>query len=348
MAPNRPAQPANAFFEELRNLDPGVANRWRARSHGNRNFVLDGPDVEAIVRPMIHNLGLITQRKAAALMKLVVELQFTPAGMAVFKIWLAFAQSDGRMEIAAEPLTDLTPIYNCLGMGTLASINFVSPGTGLTYAPGRYLAIRRLIELGKITVLEVKLSGLEQKADLPVKANYRTDKNQLYVYQSQTPVQRIVAVVHECTHAIQDWQNVRSMMRFTEADAFIAGTVVDIARGTDTLAFTNLITQKAVVAARQVLDGPAVLTNASWTSAYTGVVNAIENSEEYREAANDPMITRQSGEGNEESDEMDVIVTAIEKKLQTDAANFSRWAEDAWKTTFGGIPRGMADALPGR
>jgi hypothetical protein len=347
MAPPKSAKPdnANKFFDDLKSLDAGVAGRWKARSHGNQNFVLDGPDVEAIVRPMIHNLGLISQRKAAALMKLVVEVKFTPGGMGAFQVLLAFAQSDGRMEIAAEPLADLKPIYNCLGMGTIARINFVSPGTNLTYAPGRYLAVRQLIEQSKIAVLEVKLGGLEQKVDLPIKANYVSDKNRLYVYQSLTPIQRTVIVVHECTHAIQDWRNVRAVMKFTEADAFIAGTVADIARGADTLAFTNAIIEKAVIAAREVIDGPAILTNTAWTNAYRGVVTAIENSEEYKEAANVPMQTKENGEGSEESDAIDVIVTAIEKKQREDSAAFTRWAQDAWKTTFGSIPQGITDAL---
>jgi hypothetical protein len=348
MAPPKPAKPdnANKFFDDLKSLDPGVADRWKARSHGNQNFALDGPDVEAIVKPMIHKRGLISQRKAAALMKLVVEAKFTPPGMGVLQIWLAFAQSDGRMDIAAEPLADLKPIYNCLGMGTVGRINFVSPGTNLTYAPGRYLAVRQLIEQSKIAVLEVKLGGLEQKVDLPIKANYVSDKNRLYVYQSQTPIQRTVTVIHECTHAIQDWRDVRAVMKFTEADAFIAGTVADIARGTDTLAFTNPIIEKAVVAAREVIDGPAILTNTAWTNAYKGVVTAIESSEEYKDVANVPMQTKERGEGSKESDEMDVIVTAIEKKQREELAAFTRWAQDAWKVTFGGIPQGIADCLP--
>ena len=349
MAPPKPAKPDTSFFDDLKLLDPGVANRWKARSHGDPKFVLDGPDVDAIVQPMIHNLGTITQLQAAALAKLVVEVKFTAGGTAVLRVWLSFAQSDGRFIPAAEPLTnaaDLKPIFNALGMGTVSFINFVSPGSGLTYAPSGYIAIQQLITRRAIIVLEVKISGLEQKADLPIRAQYRSDINKLFVYQSLTPAEETVTVVHECTHAIQDWRNVRSLMKFTEADAFIAGAIADLSRRDGTVVFVGPIIDKAVEAARIVIKGPAVPSNKAWTDAYAAVVSAIEASDEYKDLANVPMLTVEKGEGTRESDAMDLLVTTIEKKQKEDFAAFSRWAQDAWKTTFGGIPQGIADALP--
>jgi hypothetical protein len=337
------------FYEELKVLDRGIAERWRARTHDRPEFVLDGPDVEAIVRPLIHKGGMISRAQAAAIMKLLVEVKFTGGGVAVLKVWLEFAQSDGRFNDAADPLTsegDLAAIFNAIGMGAVSFVNFVSPGTGLAYAPSAYLAIQKLIANGDIVVLEVKIGGLEKKADLPIRAAYRSDLNKLFVYQSLTPAAKTVMLVHECTHAIQDWRDVRAKMKFTEADAFIAGAVAELSLHGGHPLFVGAIVDEAIAAARIVMNGPAVLDNKAWVDAYAAVVTAVENSEAYKGVADVGMLSVQKGESSHEKDLMTVLEMGIEMKQKQDAAVFASWAKSAWNGTFAGLSQRIANALP--
>ena len=63
-------------------------------------------------------------------------------------------------------------------------------------------------------------------------------------------------IVHEATHAIQDWQDVAAKNKYIEADAYIAGAVADLAQGGNVVAAqTGLIYPAATSAAKLVLAG---------------------------------------------------------------------------------------------
>jgi hypothetical protein len=91
-----------------------------------------------------------------------------------------------------QPIVDeeqLQQIANLLGNGVVSRITFKSPGTNITYAPLDYIAVGQLI------------------------VNRR---------------KRRVAIVHEATHVIQDWEDVSSLAHQDEADAFIAESVAEL------------------------------------------------------------------------------------------------------------------------
>jgi hypothetical protein len=172
---------------------------------------------------------------------------------------------------SAKPLiecADLQPIYAALGMGNIGKINFVSPGTRLAYTPNLYGTIRWLVNQGQIRVFEVDAAALLSRV-----SNYRSDINRLILYKGLAPQLSIMSIVHEVTHAIQDWRNLVSGHKYIEADAYIAAAVAALSTDPN-CAFLEYPAQKP--AAKLVLAGQAFGTNTAWIQAYADVRKAVE------------------------------------------------------------------------
>ena len=331
MPPPKPAQPgkSNAFFEEVARLDRGIADRWKLRARNDPKYRLKGADVEFIVLPLLRKERQVNERHAAALMKLLGGAEFTDEGLIHLRVFIQVAEDGSYLMAGATPLVsanELKPVNNALGMGTVAGITFKSPGTGLSYSPSQYRAIQALIAKNDIAVLEVRLAGLEKFAGLVVGGTYVSDINRLFVYQHASPAQLTIIVVHEVTHAIQDWRNVRTTMKYAEADAYIAGAVADLSLRTGKPTLAGPVFDPAIAAARLVIGGEAVSGNAAWEAAYKAVVADVAKSPVYKKVKDIRLETIQKGEGNREKDKFDALLTGIEMKQRDE--NFAAMAAE--------------------
>ena len=89
-------------------------------------------------------------------------------------------------------------------------------------------------------------------------ATYISNLNYLMIY-GMDPRKRRVAIVHEATHVIQDWEDVASLTHHSEADAFIAESVAELvlypnSRDPD----DGDVEKKALAAAQMVIDKAAI------------------------------------------------------------------------------------------
>jgi hypothetical protein len=176
---------------------------------------------------------------------------------------------------ALTTVKELEPLNGALGMGSVGKINFVSPETGLEYAPDLYSAIRSLVHQEKIRVFEVNAAKLKGHVGL-----YRSDSKRLILYEGFEPERSKMYMVHEATHAIQDWKDLASKkVKYKETDAFIAGAVAAVTVNKDTNVLEHPKAEKPAV--ELVLAGQATRGNAAWTQAYADVVKAVEVDESY-------------------------------------------------------------------
>jgi hypothetical protein len=91
--------------------------------------------------------------------------------------------------------------------------------------------------------------------------------------ETSDPLRTVHIVVHEATHAIQDWKDVDSSRHTSEADAFIAGAAFSLASGDPFPQDQN--ERIPATAARLVLNNRAG-AHQEWRTAYLNVVELMK------------------------------------------------------------------------
>jgi hypothetical protein len=218
---------------------------------------------------------------------------------------------------------ELAPVHQALAIA--ASFSFSSPGTRLNYAPHHYVGISDLIKKSKISVFQAQMSdlGVLTKDE----GIYYSNSNILIVYDKLDNAAFTATVVHETTHAVQDWLDVRTQRRFSEADAYIAQAAT-----MDKLLFSGDLSGAAFRASRFILDRKAVVSNKAWNDAYSKVVKAYDKT---HTDGGDLQTNKASGES--ESAEYQLILDAVDKSAQ----DVRDWAAD----TLDGAANQLAHAL---
>ncbi len=157
--------------------------------------------------------------------------------------------------------------------GNTGKIHFTAKG--ITYQPSYYHGIANLIESGHIDVYEYQVpdtsDALHKNAPLGL---YRSTRDNLYYQGNGRSLLRIQStIVHESTHAIQDFKNVRMHRRDLEAAAHIAQTVMLLsrARGDAGVLYGRL--SECEDAARIVLRQAP---NSGWNAAYHKVLEVLK------------------------------------------------------------------------
>jgi hypothetical protein len=275
--------------------------------------VLDGKEAKG--KPAI------TPDEAVALTLLLEYAVFSPDADAVFqqRLFTLTADKDipivaALMEGAAERLKGdkLKAITKQLDIAAIGNLNFYSVGLKHTYSPHQYMAIAQLMAAKKngIEVYAVKDNGLMMKfADLG--GTYRSDANRLLLFQSNQEVLLKVLIVHEVTHAVQDWLDLPTTdVNAIETDGYIAGAMVLKAHsmkpsgpGAYKVAHENT--------SQIILDGQATESNQAWITAY----NLVKD-----EVAKDPLNANRAmpedTKGPSEKDAMNKILASLQKKKQ--------------------------------
>jgi hypothetical protein len=321
------------LYDQIAALDKGVADRWKARSHDNPQHKLTPADVDSIISPLLKTekkeSAKITEKQAEAIVALVRGTGLEKGALDRIRFWVKFAEKSLSLDL--QPLVsadDLLPINQSLA--TASKISFASPGTKINYAPHDYMAIAELIQRQKIMVFQARMGDLFVLTEDD--GEYRSDFNMLFIYDKRDNVAFTGTIVHECTHAIQDWLDIAMQRRFAEADAYIAGFAM-----LSTQQFAGDLSDAAFRASRFVIDRKAQSGNKDWQKAYDQVVKAYDNSHtDGRE------LMRNTEKGETESDQYKTITASIDQR----AREFGEWALDTLKGSVDGLTAGVSNAIP--
>lgn len=202
---------------------------------------------------------------------------------------------------------ELSEVVTALGKAATA-VNFTSPKLPITYNAHQFFAMQQLVKDHKIHVVDLKAKP--PKPD--VQAAYVAFWNVFYFYPG--PKDRVQVIVHEMTHAIQDWNDVKALGKYCEIDAYIVeGLVVrqlDGGRLQKDHPFYEAV--------EMVVAGKATPKNPAWVSNDPKKPGVYDNAAEYVVTAyGDPDLNkdRDLTEGEAGTDEKKML-DAIVKKLQ--------------------------------
>jgi len=321
------------LYDQIAARDKGVADRWKARTHDNAQHKLTPADVDSIISPLLKTekkaSAKITEKQAEAIVALVRETGLDEGALDRIRFWVNFAEKSLALDL--RPLVsadELLPINQSLA--TASKISFASPGTKMNYAPHDYMAIADLIQRQKIMVFQARMADLFvlTKDD----GEYLSDFNMIFIYDKLDNLAFTSTIVHECTHAIQDWLDIAMQRRFAEADAYIAGSAM-----LGTRQFEGDLSDAAFRASRFVIDRKAQSGNKDWQKAYDQVVKAYEDSHtDGRE------LMRNTEKGETESDQYKSITAAIDQRDR----DFREWAADTLRNTVDGLAGDLASTIP--
>jgi hypothetical protein len=232
--------------------------------------------------------------------------------------------------IAANDM-EMKEFNEAIESGGAAAVAFYSPGTKITYHWGMYLAIKTLVTRGGrdgIDLMRVVDHGLLQRLGRykDAAAFYSWSYNRYFFLPSYPKQprkqQRLALLVHETTHAIQDWLDIVSVKKYIEADAFIAQGVSQLAQGVTLDPKIKLdpndLGEMAVIAAQLVRQGKAPSPSGpkedgqKWKETYDKVVAAVVKTPAYQPIADDPADMLQ-GEALDERKTFQALLTAANK-----------------------------------
>jgi hypothetical protein len=324
----------STLYDQVAALDKGLADRWKLRTHDNPRHKLTPGDVDAIVSPLLKakpktkTRVFISEKQAEAIVTLVRATDFDKGGLARLRYWVQFAED--AIELDLKPLVtddELSPITKALAIAS--NFSFTSPGTKIAYAPHHYMGIAQLIKKMEIAVFEAEMSDLSvlTKDD----GEYRSNFNMLIVYQKLHDDAFSNTVVHETTHAIQDWLDKGAQRRFIEADAYIAGDAT-----LDAPMFVGRFSDATFKASRFVIAGKAMPSNKDWNRAYAEVVKAYD-----ADHTDGRELVIEAGKGETESVEYEAILTAIDKALE-----LQDWAVNAIDGAVKDVSEAVREVLP--
>ena len=325
------------FLRQLTALDRDFADRWKKVSGGKLKTTLGPKAIDTLLFPILKT-GKVTasQAKAMALLWLWSWEKMTKQARGDFHAYVSIAYDEGWFFAgSASPLTthdDLRAFTTALGMAYVGKINFVSPKTGQAYTPDLYNGVRGLVARGQVKVYDVDAGALQSRGGV-----YHSDSNRLIVYKGLDAGITLSLIVHEATHTIQDWRDLVSTHKYTEADAYVAQAVGAMSTGKQY--FLEYPAQET--AGRLVLAGKGVAGNTDWSNAYDAVVRAVERDPLYAKTKNLPFKPGDVEKGRDEAKALSDLLADIKQ-----AEALGAWAADALKSGYRRVIDGVTSTLP--
>jgi hypothetical protein len=285
------------YYDDLATFDKDLANAFEAATGGKPKSTYGKAGAQKILDVLLADGG-ISSNEAYVMNEILWLASFDDEAGMLFAtklqeaIYLNGALLKNSLQIPANSNVMDTFSAN-LDLGNVGKIKFTSPGTKISYEPTQFLAIKAMLDKGDITVYSPGLGAFARNPILGglEAGSYTSDINKLVYYDSYDPIDRAATIVHEATHAIQDWLDVQSTVRFCEADAYIAGAVVaHVRKWTKKDLIPHSIAAVAFnSAAKLVIKGKAGdPSNKDWKKAYTAVTNAVAKDPLYKSKIDDP------------------------------------------------------------
>jgi len=281
--------PRAKFYDTLAVYDGNLANTFEKVTNGIPTTLVGKAGAQLILDTLLAD-DAISSSETKVMEFILLDGKFDDPALELFskKILEAIYSKDalikGTRRIPPNSGT-MDRFSASLGLGNVSKIKFTSPGTKVSYTPTQYLAIKALLDTGDITAYEPEVGPLRDNLILKILAgDYTSSINRIVVYDAYNSVDNAITTVHEATHAIQDWLDIKSTVRLCEADAYIAGTVAAVALGWTKKNFKKNSIYAVVFdnALKFVLDNKANDPNKNdWGKAYRTVTNAVAKADEY-------------------------------------------------------------------
>jgi hypothetical protein len=283
----------NQVYKNIARFDAGIADRWWSVTGGNVKVGIDAASMERIVGNLS---SLVTPGQSGAIDQLIrwhdnwigdafdrLNAKFTRA-VNTGAIWRGSSHRLNGPQSGALP-DDIIDSFRLIG-----HVDFTSPMSKWHYTPSQYMAVLDLIRKRYIYLYEVEDHGLTLRGGGPLGYyDKRGDPRMLVLNQvryGNSGRQR--NLVHESTHAIQDWAKVPGLIgKHAEADAHVCGWVIGRLLGETTMA--GLDTDIAITAfdvADFVIKKTTDSKRADFLTAYKALVDFIEKEPAYAADAN--------------------------------------------------------------
>lgn len=264
------------LYDELNALDPWIAGQYSAATRGKGPNDKLGVDFADLVFNRVMKDTAITTKEAGALVLLIDRRVFSVDAAKHLAERLSKEGADAIQRGATQlkkGSKELDRFNHALDLHTVRHIDFWSPATNHFYRPLHYVAISQLIDSGAITVWSMDTAGLSQRFRLGSSGEYVPSSNR-FIMDVDNLSDRVV-IVHEATHAIQDWRDMSSAIAYLEADAYVAEAVV-----TADFNLTAWMSREVKWAVDRglpdlVFDKKAVQGNADWKDAYEDLVTQV-------------------------------------------------------------------------
>jgi hypothetical protein len=306
--------------------DKDLANTFETVTKGNPKVRIGKEGAQLILDILLADGG-ISSDEAMVMDKLIFEAKFDDPALTLLaeKLQEAIRQKEAfSKNILSVPANSTAIEEFCapLDLGTVNKIQFTSPGTKLSYRPSQYLAIKAMLIKGDIIAYEPRVGPFLNNPLLGGvnSGQYRSDLNRIIVFNSYNRVETAQTTVHEATHAIQDWLDIKSTVRFCEADAYVAAAVAAVALGwkKKDIKPTSIMAVAFEKTAQMVIAGKANDPGKTdWQNAYKLVTKAVAKDNAYKNKIDGPCPVDEDklAEGQSpERDRFNALLDSIEKK----------------------------------
>jgi hypothetical protein len=310
-----------SVYQDLLQLDRGMADQFK-RAVGD-DFAGKVSEGEAkLIFGKALDGSKITQNEAKALVTILGAARFEKGAKKSLKELVKSDEAKTALfDGTSERLTghQLDPVTAALtSVKGVGGINFRNPA-GHQFVPAHYAAVARLITDKKIAVYRMHAHNLNESAGLGG-AFHSPSKNRLVVYSwTGTPSWQAL-VIHEATHAIQDWMDRNGenyLVKYLEADAYTAQAVALYGMGKtlapDTRKPIHPLNFAFHSTAKLLCDPQAKkeYTPARFKAAYDKLAEVIADYPLYRTKANEPRDFTKKEKGKSEADQFKAVLADL-------------------------------------
>ena len=290
----------NELVARLHLLDPGIESDFKKATIGKDPGYKLGVDFADLVFERVMKDSVIRTKEAEALVLLIENHVFSEAARQRLIDRLSTNEAGLAAERGATQLKkgskELNLFNSALDLHVVRDVTFWSPGTLHWYRPLHYSAIRQLVESGSITVWSMDAARLTDYVKFGLSAEYLHVPN-AFIVEKDRLMDR-VTIVHEATHAIQDWRDFVADVKLLEADAYIAEAMVanDLQ--------PPFLSSEAKWAINgdlvdMVLNNEAIQGNKKWEAIYKDMVSQVMMDPIYGKKAMNPVTRKEFIPGDE-------------------------------------------------
>lgn len=300
----------NATYNKLVALSAPVADAFRSGAPDG----ISTKDLQAIVAAIVDGTsakgGDISPEEAEALTVIIDSGALDPDAARLLSFSINDEQGLVKLFNGAGTFLDktdkqLSGVYAAIAVTNTGNIKFKSPRSGFTYNPTQYQAIAEFVKKGEIQIFLLDERGLLERTQGP-NGVYSPEANQLMLMKdSKGDYFEPSLIVHELTHAIQDYYDVDSLVKYVEADAYIAQTV----------AFRPNVQNSFTRAADIIVAGGAMKDDQAWVDAYDKVVAKVEADKTYSTRKDNPTKSYLEKKGGEAA-KIKKVVASLTKAAQ--------------------------------
>jgi hypothetical protein len=289
------------LLDKLKALDDPIAKKYVALTKDDPKVQIDSKGANEILQVARKNKK-ITDKELDAIILLIQTDVFTTDAKKVVeqgmiteltKVTLKDPQAKGRLLNADE----VNQVFSALSMAA-TNVSFVSNGTYISFDADKYEAIKVLIKQNDIMLVAANYPN--RPAGL--KGRYYAASNIMFIFEGGSGGAIIDApnIVHELTHAIQDFSDIYYYTKNVETDAYIAETVCE-------RVMKKPIEENEKIFGRAVdivMQKNARLSNDNWMKVYRKAADDLDDLMSYKGSAEDM-------KGSDVAPELDKLKTIL-------------------------------------